>query len=213
MAINGHFWIENSDGEVIWDPHFPTYDLICRIRSANPKKPHYRKKSATRQREMISQHILPMLTSVKRAMKEGYVPPEDFYTPQSHNCASNCVRYKLKGGEGTICYGDMGWEQTGGTIWYEFEDEASDMDHFVASQMEQHKAMSQMTKKERRDLKKKQQKDDKKNAKAKAKYHAQMAQVPRSNADQMERMVACGGKVLACGAVMATMATLASNGY
>jgi len=210
-GIAGHFWIENDAGEVIWDPKFDSYKLICKIRNADHTKPHYRKQTPARQREMMREHILPMMSGVRRAMNEGWVPPAEFWTPQSHNCASNTCRYKLNGGEGRICYGDMGWEQTDGKVWWEFEDQVSDEEYAMAGAIATQKALKNMTRKERRELAKKKKKNEKKNDKARAKYHEQMDAVPRNlGKPPMKVELTTAGKVLACGAVAVSGAVLAS---
>jgi hypothetical protein len=125
MTINGHFWIENEQGEVIHDPSFPDYKMICMIRKCDIKKPHYRKASAERQREMMGEHIIPFMIKYKKMMKES-APPTGWFEPISHNCSTNCIKYKLQGFDGKIVYGDMGWETADGSVWWEFEDACDD---------------------------------------------------------------------------------------
>ena len=161
MTINGHFWIENEQGEVIHDPVFGDYKTICMIRGCDIKKPHYRKASAERQREMIGKHIIPFLMGYKK--EHATNPPHPgWYEPISHMCSSNCIKYKLQGFDGKIVYGDMGWEMPNGSVWWEFEDACSDA-VWEARSAEHAKLFQQKsTREQRRAVKKAEKKKEKK---------------------------------------------------
>jgi hypothetical protein len=131
MTINGHFWIENEAGKVIYDPVFPVYKKICRAHRLDIKKPRYRKASPDLQRECLKKHIFPTLQDIMKLAKEcGGMMPPSVRRPEAYACALNCIVYKVSGGEGRITYGDFGWEkQDGSRIWYEFEHDMSDAEH------------------------------------------------------------------------------------
>ena len=119
--IDGHFWVENDKGEVIYDHKFPEHKLICRIRRANVKKPCYRPASKERQREMTVKWVLP--TMAKKDAKEmaKVIQPGQFAVYQA--CHANAAMWKMSGGEGKIVYGDMGWElKNGKGVWWEWQD-------------------------------------------------------------------------------------------
>ena len=150
--INGHFWIENDDGKVIYAPQFPDYRVLADLHKCDINKPQYRKASAERQRELITHQIFPQMLTINRALKEGFEPDEEFWTPQSHNCASNCLRYKCRGGEGKVVYGDFGWERKNGSgVFWEFEDAQTDEENAAVMR----KTILAMTKKERKEMKRK----------------------------------------------------------
>tara|TARA_R100000773_G_C4174197_1_gene86656 strand:+ start:25 stop:540 length:516 start_codon:yes stop_codon:yes gene_type:complete len=138
MTINGHFWIENEEGKVIHDPVFPVYKKICKVHKLDINKPRYRKASPETQRENIKEHILPYIAELLKVKKLLKLPNEEFYKyfegedgePLEYRCGWNCVVYKLKGGEGKVIYGDMGWEKEDGSdIWYEFENDLTDFEY------------------------------------------------------------------------------------
>tara|TARA_E500000318_G_scaffold24124_1_gene24318 strand:+ start:3669 stop:4136 length:468 start_codon:yes stop_codon:yes gene_type:complete len=120
--INGHFWIENDMGEVIYDPVFPEHTALCRIRRADIRKPQYRPASKERQREMIVKWVLP--TMAKKDAKEmaKVIQPGQFAVYQA--CHANAAMWKMSGGEGKIVYGDMGWAlKKSKGVWWEWQDE------------------------------------------------------------------------------------------
>ena len=55
MTIQGHFWVENADGEVIFDPYFAYYDEIIRVNKCDKSKPRYRKASKDKNKKKKSQ--------------------------------------------------------------------------------------------------------------------------------------------------------------
>jgi len=172
--INGHFWIENEEGVVIYDPQFPDYRVLADLHKCDLTKPQYRKASAERQRELITTQIFPQMLTINRGLKEGFVPDEEFWTPQSHNCASNCLRYKCRGGEGKIVYGDFGWERKNGSgVFWEFEDCLCDAAHAA----EMRRTILAMTKKERKEMKRKYLKAVRKREITHNKYSEQMGQL------------------------------------
>ena len=130
MTINGHFWIENEAGKVIYDPEFPVYKKICRVRKLDINKPRYRKAAPDLQRECLKKHIFPTLQDLIKLKNEVGVMPPEVRRPEAYACAMNCIVYKVSGGEGKIIYGDTGWEKKDGSrIWYEFEHEMTDFEH------------------------------------------------------------------------------------
>ncbi len=130
MTINGHFWIENEQGEVIYDPVFPVYKKICKLHKLDINKPHYRKASPDLQRECLKKHIFPTLTDLIKIKNQVGELPSEVRRPEAYACAMNCIVYKVNGGEGKIIYGDFGWEkQDGSRIWYEFEHDMTDFQH------------------------------------------------------------------------------------
>jgi len=119
--IDGHFWVENNKGEVIYDPVFPEHKVLCRIRRANVKKPCYRKASKERQREMIVKWVLPTMGKPTAKEMAKVSQPGQFAVYQA--CHANAAMWKMAGGEGKIVYGDMGWERKNGKgVWWEWED-------------------------------------------------------------------------------------------
>ena len=123
MTINGHFWVEDNNGKVIYDPHFDDYNLVCAIRNADPSKPIYRPASPERQREMFKRWILPILADEDtkdfiRALKNTNTLPPAF----SGCCQANATTWKMVTGKGKIVYGDRGWATYDGGEWIEFED-------------------------------------------------------------------------------------------
>ena len=143
MTINGHFWIENEAGKVIYDPVFQIYRDICDHHRLDINKPRYRKSSPDLQRDCLKKHIFPSMMSLIKLKKHLQLPDDAFfrsvniYDAEPYQCALNCIVYKLKGGEGKIIYGDMGWEKKdGSSIWYEFENDLSDFDYELRQMMD-----------------------------------------------------------------------------
>jgi hypothetical protein len=165
MTINGHFWIENEAGEVIYDPTFVDYKMICMLRKCNINKPHYRKASADRQREMISNHILPFMMAYKK--KHSLTPfPKGWFEPISHCCSTNCIKQKMLGNKGKIVYGDMGWEMANGEVWWEFEDAVSDAEYMESCRIANAEFLKHSTREERRAVNKSEKKKKKKQKRA-----------------------------------------------
>lgn len=128
MTINGHFWVENDDGEVIFDPQFSQYSTICDIHQCDITKPVYQKASAERYRQNIAEHILPFmkqLTSSPDIIEKvkAVENPWEF-----NNCAMNvCFHKVVFKGEGKICFGDFGWEkQDGSGVFFEYDETPQD---------------------------------------------------------------------------------------
>lgn len=135
MTIEGHFWVENDEGKVIFDLHWEHYDEVCSVNKCDINKPRYRKASKERQREMIVEQILPQIQNYKMMVKQ--LPKdtpitEDLFSYHPHMCGLNVATYKFLGNEGIVCYGDKGWAKKrqskkrvakfGEDIWWEYED-------------------------------------------------------------------------------------------
>ena len=131
MTIEGHFWVENDEGKVIFDLHWDHYDEVCSVNKCDINKPRYRKASKERQREMILEQILPQIQNYKMMVKQ--LPKdtpitEDLFSYHPHMCGLNVATYKFLGNEGIVCYGDKGWAKLKQNknkpekIWWEYED-------------------------------------------------------------------------------------------
>lgn len=119
--IDGHFWVENDMGEVIYDPVFPEHKQVARIRRADVRKRRYRAASKERQREMIAKWVLPTMAKPDAKEMAKVIQPGQFAVYQA--CHANATMWKMAGGEGKIVYGDMGWEKKNGKgVWWEWED-------------------------------------------------------------------------------------------
>jgi len=123
MSISGHFWIEDSNGKVLYDPHFDEYNFICALRGADITKPIYRKASPARQREMFKKWVLPILADKETKEFVAMLKSTNTLPPSfSGACQANATTWKMVTGRGTIVYGDRGWATKDGGEWIEFED-------------------------------------------------------------------------------------------
>lgn len=125
-TINGHFWIENDKGEVIFDPLFQyEYGFVCMVHDLDIKKPVYYEASKEKQREAIQKHILPTMKDIfKHGVEEFKEDFGDQLTFNHNECAMNVIIEKvINKNKGHIKYGNMGWKKLDGSgEWLEFED-------------------------------------------------------------------------------------------
>lgn len=113
-AFEGHFWVELPCGKII-DPYFEEYDEILKL---NGLKMGCKYKEATEdiQDEMKIKHIIPKLIAVKKYYRLGQIDLKAGY------CNINAIINLINHPEGTIKYGDMGWEcKKNNKIWWEYE--------------------------------------------------------------------------------------------
>jgi hypothetical protein len=124
MTINGHFWIENDKGEVIFDPLFHEYRFVCMVHKCDIKKPVYYEASKERQREAMQEHILPTMKDIFKYGVEDWIEDFGYLTPEHNHCAMNVIIEKVVNkNKGHIKYGNMGWRKLDGSgDWLEFED-------------------------------------------------------------------------------------------
>jgi len=117
-TIDGHFWVER-EGEII-DPHFNTYDTICRIRNCDPKQP----KSYLPAPEMTQTIIKCMFLKILKKLF-GDKPQEEIFAefrditkrhmglkPRPDCCFQNCLIEIAERG-GTLVFGSLGFKYKG----------------------------------------------------------------------------------------------------
>ena len=121
--IDGHFWVENDMGEVIYDPVFPEHKQVAKIRRCDHRKRRYRAASKERQREMIAKWVLPIMAKPEAKQVATMLMMTGGVHAEYQACHANATMWKMAGGEGKIVYGDMGWEKKNGKgVWWEWED-------------------------------------------------------------------------------------------
>ena len=119
-----HCWVEDKNGEVVFDPDFVEYELTQVIRNAMGPK-HYLKWNDEFQQDCWSRIQTHMKTQMAYIRKKGG-KNRDFWgsyaKPKVHCCPANCVTFmkKNKGKEFKIVLGSMGWEKPDGSVWWEW---------------------------------------------------------------------------------------------
>lgn len=126
-TVDGHFWVVR-DGKII-DPHFPDYDVICRIQKASKKDKDYLPAPELTQKLVTAMFV--------KGLKEVYGNDKtfeelcDIYTrrykqnfgntePTMNMCFQNCLMEISKNG-GTMVFGSLGFKLNGkDEYWYEY---------------------------------------------------------------------------------------------
>jgi len=103
-SIDGHLWVV-KDGKII-DPHFPSYDMISRIRKVSNKK-----------------NYLPadnLIQKIVIKMWKTFLPPDalDDWTDMPDMCMINAIAYQSKHG-GDLVFGSMGFGENK-DVWWEY---------------------------------------------------------------------------------------------
>lgn len=112
-TIDGHFWVVR-DGKII-DPHFPEYDLICKIRSCDPKAD----KSYIPAPEMTQKIMIDMFKkcfkkhlkgdTIEELSKELLIISGDYKKPVVSCCFQNSLMEIAKNG-GQLIFGSLGFK-------------------------------------------------------------------------------------------------------
>ena len=113
-----HVWIEDSQGTVVFDPHFIIYDDICDLRGLDITKPVY-KEWNNRNKWLMDKDVLDLFhPSVKSIVCDM------FDRPQARRCRNNSVAWLCNHGdikEHRLVIGSMGWEYKNKSgAFYEF---------------------------------------------------------------------------------------------
>jgi len=116
-----HIWIENNEGEVVYDPPMEKsgfYETICKIRDCDIKKPYYYEWS-NQKKHLDEQYVDEMINE-----NIYHSDLNEFYKrPQPRYCRSNAIGYYINQTSQDnlrIVIGSFGWEKRDGTIWWEF---------------------------------------------------------------------------------------------
>ena len=113
-TFEGHFWLELPGGKII-DPYFDGYDDILKLNNLKMGC-KYREATEERQDEMKMEFILPKLIDAKKCYRLNLIDLEFGF------CNINAIINKINYPQGTIKYGDMGWEcKKNKKIWWEYD--------------------------------------------------------------------------------------------
>jgi hypothetical protein len=124
-GINGgdfHVWCEDMEGNVVGDPHFDRYDIICHMKGADPEKPKYHK-WPNQQKWLEEKEADDAGISFMRMIPDDVSPFKEWYrNPVRLNCKNNAIAYHLYSGvECKVVIGSMGWKYRNKKgIWWEY---------------------------------------------------------------------------------------------
>tara|TARA_R110002126_G_scaffold125072_1_gene267329 strand:- start:3201 stop:3596 length:396 start_codon:yes stop_codon:yes gene_type:complete len=118
--VQGHFWVEDEEGNVIFDPDFFEHAHIKRVNKLTDEK-IYKHASKDLARTVIMEWVMKFMLDIKKQFKDEVHMVVKHNKPQWNCCAPNVALYKLGGGKGKVCYGSMGWKTKKGKDYYEFE--------------------------------------------------------------------------------------------
>ena len=111
-----HAWVEDSDGNVVFDPEFPRYKMIKMIHGCDPNEPMCRHRY---QQQSECVEIL-MKDAIQKLIKLSNVGIKPSYNFQQ--CSHNCYYFmkKNKGKNYNVVVGAAGWKKKNGDIWFEW---------------------------------------------------------------------------------------------
>lgn len=111
-----HIWVENEQGEVVFDPAFNEYEFICRVRGADISKPVRHKWG--NQKSWLDKKSFTYLSEGNTRQ----IIADMFSDPRYQHCRNNAIAYLYnKGKEGDkAVIGSMGWQTISGDYWWEF---------------------------------------------------------------------------------------------
>lgn len=118
-----HFWIEDMEGNVVFDPVFSHYKMVCNMRNLDINKPH--RFAWNNQHRWCKHYDLPSDIKAVNTKKGRKVCRNA--KPMPLNCRGNCIAHfvsHLRGDDSKyiIRIGSMGWESktNANKIWWEF---------------------------------------------------------------------------------------------
>ena len=123
-TLDAHMWLENADGEVVFDPHFIQYDIIKRVQNLKGEKKY--KAWIGKKRGVALNKIQEINTAKIKALPSIGWTKKQFWehfskNPHFGNCFNNATAYWKKNQHLKIVIGSMGWEKTNGDgVWWEY---------------------------------------------------------------------------------------------
>jgi len=122
-----HAWIEDKDGKVIYDPHFPRYDKIKKLRGLYGD-PQYKAYTGEKARALCMRNRQSVIRIIK-AQKNAYkitakqVWEQQYQHPTVGFCNFNAIAYLKKHPEAKYKVGSMGWKRKcDDRVFWEFGD-------------------------------------------------------------------------------------------
>lgn len=113
--IDGHFWVER-DGKII-DPHFPSYNMICKLRKCDSKAPKSYIPAPEITQTLIKDMFMKILKNVLGEKSQEEIFSEFMVLtklyiglkPVVNRCFQNCIIEIAERG-GTLVFGSMGFK-------------------------------------------------------------------------------------------------------
>jgi len=123
-----HAWIEDKDGKVIYDPHFPQYDYKKKIRGLYGE-PQYKAYTGEKARALCMRNR-QAVKNILKAQKKGHgisakqVWEQQYEHPIYGYCSFNAVAYLKKHPDVIYKVGSMGWKRKADDrVFWEYGDE------------------------------------------------------------------------------------------
>lgn len=108
-----HCWVEDKDGEVVFDPEFPEYQAIKKIKNCIPDSPNYHNAFDEDTEKWFWGKLKGTMTDKIQLYKSQNIKwVKEFYErPKFGHCNLNCSAFLIKNkGKGyRIRVGSMGW--------------------------------------------------------------------------------------------------------
>jgi len=123
-----HAWIEDKEGNVIFDPHFPEYDEIKKLQGlyGEPQYKAYTGEKARSLKMRCRASAKKILKTQKKhyKMTAAQVWEQQYHHPVYGYCNFNAIAYLKKHPDSVFKVGSMGWKRKcDDRVFWEFGDE------------------------------------------------------------------------------------------